>query len=732
MKKFSIIAITLLIIFTVLCVFSTASFAESDSDLTVSDIPQTLSLPAGENYAFYAQTRMSRYDLSKYDLRILCVANEAWLNQIDRFVATFTFTDGTTPVTLKSVGFTTVFKSVTAFGKSGTTDTYVADEGTVILGLIITEVPAAYANIEKNQPTISVATDSSAKIEATLPEIDYDTPVESMTDLDVTKDGVVYFANVQDDGQIGTWRRQNNPLLTSRATYIVNGNYEGYYDLTITYTDTDGYNIAVIVNDTLFVVPITGTMKTSSWNTGDAKKVTVTVPMIKGANVITFTAIDWASANLVDFDLTKNTTYVTSKTYTKSASEYASLAGNAKIIPCLSDNGAEIGKAVQLTNQNGTKIGTASYSLDGVEKGKYLLVMDYLTSHNDREFHIWVDGKGTQKIKVANSGSNDKAANIARVAAYIDIPEGAENINFKAYDWELGLYGYTLIRVSEEIEETPDIPTPDVDFDTIVLVKDDINVATDGVISGATIQGDGQIGHMRDSKNASATYTLAGNYEGYYDLTIAYTDTDGYLITVSVNGTVYSIPIVGNMKTSGWNVTDAKTVTITVPMMRGENVISFTAPAGTWSPNLVDFDLVRNDSYDAENDVTKYAADAKLNNAQLEACVNEIGTEIGKVVGYIGNGRSATFDLEAPAAGKYILVINYLTNATGRKYSISLDDGNAVSYQTTNCGSNGDFSKIRTLIIHYDLEEGAHSFTFGGSSDWNPNIYSVSLIPISD
>ena len=719
-----------LLIVSAMCVFSAVSYAESDTDASVGNIPQTLSLPTGENYAFYAQTRMSRYDLSKYDLRILCVVKESWFKEIDNFVATFTFTDGKTPITLKKIGFNTVFSSITAFGKSGTTETYVAEEGTLILGMIITEMPAEYANIEKNKPTISVVTDNSVKAEVTPPSIDYDTPVQSMTDLDVTKDGVVYFANIQDDGQIGTWRRQNNRLLTSRATYIISGNYEGYYDLTVTYTDTDGFNIAVIVNDTLFVIPISGTMTTTSWNTNAAKKVTITVPMIKGANTITFTAIDWASANLIDFDLTRNESYSESKTYQTSAKDYTDSTGVASLVPCLSENGSETGKIMQLAGQTASKIGTASYSLNGVEKGKYLLLIDYLTSHNDREFHVNVDNKPSQKIKVMNTGSNDEASALSRAAMYIEIPENAQTLNFKAYDWELGLYGYTLIRVSDEITETPDIPMPDVDYDTIVLVKDDINVATDGVIVGATVQADGQLGHMRDSKNASATYTLYGNYEGYYDLTIAYTDTDGYVITVSVNGKVYSIHITGDMKTNGWNVSDAKTVTITVPMIRGENIISFSAPAGTWSPNLVDFDLVRNDNYSEDAIVVKYATDAKLNNAQLEP-LYENGVEVAKAVGYIGNSRSASFDLDAPTAGKYMLVINYLTNATNRKYNIAVDGNEAIQYATTNSGSNVELSAVRTLIICYDLSAGKHTFTFGGSSDWNPNIYSVSLVPIN-
>ena len=191
-----------------------------------------------------------------------------------------------------------------------------------------------------------------------------------------------------------------------------------------------------------------------------------------------------------------------------------------------------------------------------------------------------------------------------------------------------------------------------------------------------------------------------------------------------------SIHITGDMRTSSWNTSDAKKVTITVPMIRGENVISFTAPTGTWSPNLVDFDLVRNDSYDPKAITTKYATDAKLNNAQIEP-LYENGVEVAKAVGYIGNSRSASFELEAAAAGKYMLLINYLTNSDSRKFNIALDGGTATQYKAPNSGSNVELSAVRTLIVCYDLSAGKHTFTFGGSSDWNPNIYSVSLVPIN-
>ena len=732
MKKFLITALALLVVVITLCLFTGASFADGGYVTIGENSTTKLSLlTEDQNYAFFWQSRISRYDMSKYDVRIVCVTREEWLKEIDNFAVTLTFTDGTTPITLKTVGFNTVFKSITALGKSGTVDTYVAESGTVLLGMIITEVPAEYVNEYEYPPHVSVATDASAKIEAIPPAIDYETPVQSMTDLDVITDGMVYFANKQDDGQIGNWRRQNNQLLTSKATYIVSGNYEGYYDLTITYTDTDGFNIAVIVNDTLFVVPITGTMKTSSWNVDAAKKVTITVPMKKGANSITFTAIDWASANLIDFDLTRNETYQATNTYTKAASDYTALSGVATTIPALS-NGAESGTLVQLSSNSGTKVGSASYSLEGVEMGKYLLVMDYLTATNDREIYVWVDNQTAQKTKVINCATTNDLSSLHRVATYVEIPEGAESLNFKAYDQALCLYGYTLIRVNDDVTATPDVDQPDVDLDTVVLVKDDINIATDGVIIGATIQGDGQIGHMRDDRNASATYTLVGNYEGYYDLTIKYTDTDGLVITVSVNGETYSIKIMDHMKTSSWNVGDAKTVTITVPMKKGENIITFSAPSGAWAPNLVDFDLIRNETHNPDTAITKYAEDATLNKAELEPCTDASGNVAGNVIGYLGNGRSASFTIDAPAKGKYMLVIHYLTNANGRKYTVTVDGGSATQCVAANCGSNSDISVMNTMIFHYDLTQGSHTFTFGGNNtDWNPNVYSVSLVPVN-
>ncbi|MBR6769625.1 MAG: hypothetical protein IKM34_09110 [Clostridia bacterium] len=145
MKKILLTVLCLLAVVTALSVCSAAVMAqETDAD----EISQILSLPDGQNYAFYAQTRIGRYDLSKYDIRILCVVNQAWFEEIDNFVATFTFTDGTTPISLKKVGFNTVFQSITALGKSGTVDHYIADEGTLLLGMIITNVPAV--SVEKS------------------------------------------------------------------------------------------------------------------------------------------------------------------------------------------------------------------------------------------------------------------------------------------------------------------------------------------------------------------------------------------------------------------------------------------------------------------------------------------------------------------------------------------------------------------------------------------------------
>ena len=118
MKKI-IIAAVLVLTMVALGVFSFGSFAESADNVNTSDLPTELTVPTGKDYMFYAQTRVSRLDATKKDVRLLCVASQDFINAISNFVVTFTFTDGITPVTLKSVGLDTVFKSITACGENG-------------------------------------------------------------------------------------------------------------------------------------------------------------------------------------------------------------------------------------------------------------------------------------------------------------------------------------------------------------------------------------------------------------------------------------------------------------------------------------------------------------------------------------------------------------------------------------------------------------------------------------
>ena len=95
MKVLKCISLTVLVLFIlVLSAFSMTSLAsDTDSSAVVSE---ELTLPDGQDYQFYAQTRTNRLNTAKTDVRIICVATQDWIWEIPNFVASFTFTDGTT------------------------------------------------------------------------------------------------------------------------------------------------------------------------------------------------------------------------------------------------------------------------------------------------------------------------------------------------------------------------------------------------------------------------------------------------------------------------------------------------------------------------------------------------------------------------------------------------------------------------------------------------------------
>ena len=362
---------------------------DPDAAIPNESLDTTLS-PGDRDYVFYAQTRTNRLDSSKKDVRIVCVADQEWLSAAENFVATFTFSDGTTPITLKSVGIKTVFKAITAFGTEGKTETYTAAEGAVIFGWVITDVPADYANVMVNAPKATVSTDADA-IPDSIVDVDYKTPVLVKDDINVETDGIYNRVETDINGKVGGMDHDG-----SRATYILSGNYEGIYKITVYYTDMDGRWIHVAVNGTEYSLKISDT--TSDWNNIDTKKsFSFYVEMKKGANVVTFSRKNGAGPNLVDFDLER----------------VSDLKEPAKAIV-----GSETPEGYTVEFENGARIDGTRFSfmdgadqkthifIDGMAAGEYMAKVYFCAGDDGRAITLGVNGEDATAHRVYSTGNN--------------------------------------------------------------------------------------------------------------------------------------------------------------------------------------------------------------------------------------------------------------------------------------------------------------------------------------
>ena len=394
---------------------------DPDAAIPNDSLDSTLS-PGDRDYVFYAQTRANRQNAEKKDVRIICVAKQSWLNEIPNFVATFTFTDGTTPKELNSVGLKNVFKSITAYGTNGNVETYTAAEGAVIFGWIITEVPEAYADIVKNTPKATVVTDAEAEPDV-KPGVDYETLVTEKTDINVCQDGILYKAS-NDGDKVGSMQSGNG----GKATYILTGNYDGVYQLTVSYIDCEGRWLHISVNGTVYSQKMTAPFSTDWNNTKDTenvKKITLTVEMKKGVNVITFSAIkDWAP-NLVDFDLTRIGDVTDPvKTIVASANPVGysvSFEGKGKVDGTRFGYMDGVGDKTQIT-------------VDGLSAGKYLAKVYYCSQDNGRAIELSVNGAEASFHRVYKTGSWDNLNTAVVCSIPVTLKEGKNTLTFSGHD----------------------------------------------------------------------------------------------------------------------------------------------------------------------------------------------------------------------------------------------------------------------------------------------------------
>ena len=360
---------------------------------------------------------MNRLDAEKKDVRLLCVASQDFIQSIPNFVATFTFTDGTTPITLKSVGLDTVFKSITAYGENGDVDTYVAGEGAVIFGWVITEVPEAYANVAVNRPTIEVDTSEDATPDVDIAGPDYDTLVEEKSNINILTDGV--YANVT----FGT-NYLNLSAQGAKATYIVSGNYDGYYTLSMKVTSASTRVLQVIVNGETYT---TNTKKSTS-----QKELALTVKMKKGANVITFAAYGaQAAPSLYGFTLTRNSALaeLSDTSVTVKAEDFDSSTSTL--------TGTVTSTDVPAQTLLDSSVNFNSYTIYKVtvpEDGIYMFTVRYICMDENiqtRIFRVTVDGSRELALVAPLTQSSTSVADAESVVSIFSQPLTAGEHTFK-------------------------------------------------------------------------------------------------------------------------------------------------------------------------------------------------------------------------------------------------------------------------------------------------------------
>ena len=435
MKKILLKAVVMALLIGTIALFGVVSYADATvpSDVTEST---TLTVPEGKNYLFYAQTRTNRLDSSKKDLRLICVAKQAWLEETGVFGVKFTFTDGQTPVTTKVMGVRNVFQSITAYGKNGMVENYTAADGVLIFGWVITNIPEAYANVETNIPTVDVVTG-----EGVIPDIaddaDYRTPVQVKDDINVVTDGILNHV-VIGGGDLPEYGIKVGGMdyEDSRATYILTGNYEGVYALTYYYTSYQLRWVGITVNGVQQMIQVTDT--TSFWNfdspdhTRDhAKSVTIYVEMKKGANVITFANCNGYAPNLVDFDLERVGDVLNAKPVldTKMPTDANDLGNWTLFGDVVLEDTTTGEKRLGYLNADNT----ATYTVDGITAGKYLVSVEYLSMDDPNSGYkraLLVTANGSQRIALPcqKTDSWDNPGHVATAEVIVSLEDGVNTI----------------------------------------------------------------------------------------------------------------------------------------------------------------------------------------------------------------------------------------------------------------------------------------------------------------
>ncbi|RAG86454.1 cellulosome protein [Streptacidiphilus pinicola] len=244
-------------------------------------------------------------------------------------------------------------------------------------------------------------------------------------------------------------------------------------------------------------------------------------------------------------------------------------------------------------------------------------------------------------------------------------------------------------------------------------------------------------GYVTTPSNATTTFTVEADQDGYYTLGLRYrtgaaANANGFQL--AADGATVKNTATTPTSGSGWNQSADR-----VWLHAGVNNLTYTATGA--APANIDRLDVTPDTTDSGSAVT-YQAESSANTlggtAAIETDANAAG---GKYVGWIGNGsaNTLTFNVSAPSAASYVLAVTYANDdsASSSNYNENLIDRAATI--TTSGGTNQTVSFRNTYSWHQywtvdttvRLNAGANTVTFANPTAYAPNIDQITLAPVS-
>ncbi|WP_461008410.1 CBM35 domain-containing protein [Streptomyces capparidis] len=240
----------------------------------------------------------------------------------------------------------------------------------------------------------------------------------------------------------------------------------------------------------------------------------------------------------------------------------------------------------------------------------------------------------------------------------------------------------------------------------------------------AEVSGSASYDYRDSSGTGTGALVLGGGGKAVFDV---YAPRDGYYTVTSRASAAV------RLSAHGQSATAAPNRALRLYLAAGNNRVTATADPGTALRGL---DVTGSGSASGARSYEGAQA-ALTGGARLVDSPHASG---GSYIGWLGNGADskAAFTVDAPRAGRHLLVVHYAHNDrrdNGHAYNTDIVSRTAditaggttrrVTFKNT-----WSWDDYWTLAVPVDLARGSNTITFGNAAAWAPNIDRIELAPV--